>query len=94
MNNKDDYDLKETFKMYHPHLMNDLLHEGKFNKTDITVCLLSILDFPPATICNLTGLSSSSVTNIRAKVNKHLFSDKSASTLYKNIAERYHLIIK
>ncbi len=93
MNSEDAYNLKETFKMYHPHLMNDLLHERKFNKTDITVCLLAILDFSPAAICNLTSLSSSSVTNIRAKVNKHLFGDKSASTLYKNIAERYHLSI-
>lgn len=91
MNNVDKALLEETFAQLYPTLVQDLLLQGKFSQTEKTVCLLSALNYPPALICNLTKLSSSSVTNIRSKVNKCLFGDKSASSLYKNLYEKYRI---
>ncbi len=89
MNSTDMTLLEEVFSQFYPILVHDLLQQGKFSQTEKTVCLLSALDYSPASICSLTKLSSSSVTNIRSKVNMNLFSEKSASSLYKNLYDRY-----
>jgi hypothetical protein len=89
MNSTDMTLLEEVFSQFYPILVHDLLQQGKFSQTEKTVCLLSALDYSPASICCLTKLSSSSVTNIRSKVNMNLFSEKSASSLYKNLYDRY-----
>lgn len=89
MNSNDKALLQKAFSKAHPLLLKDLLQQGKINQSDITVCLLTVLGFPPAAICNLTKLSSSSVSNIRSKVNYSLFGDKSAATLHQNLYRRY-----
>jgi hypothetical protein len=89
MNSTDMSLLEEAFSQFYPILIYDLLQQGKFSQTEKTVCLLSALDYSPASICNLTKQSSSSVTNIRSKINMSLFNDKSASSLYKNLYKRY-----
>ena len=89
MNNSDRVLLQKTFVKAYPLLVKDLMQQGKIKQSDITVCLLTVMGFPPAAICNLTNLSSSSVTNIRSKVNNSLFQDKSAATLHRNLYKRY-----
>ena len=77
--------------MYWPALVNDLKNETKIKTSDIKVCLLTALGFRPGSVANMTGMYSSQVTNIRAKINGIFFKDPSAATLGKNLIKKYDI---
>ena len=83
--------LEQTISTYYPALIHDLRQNPKFSNTDRQVCILTALKFRPGDIVNLTGLTSSKVTNAKEKINLLLFETKSASSLYQNLAERYDI---
>ena len=89
---EDDYSLLEqTISNYYPVLILDLKQNSKFSNVDRQVCIMTALKFRPGDIVNLTGLTSSKVTNAKEKVNLLLFGSKSASSLYQNLVERYDI---
>ena len=89
---EDDFTLLEqTISNYYPALILDLKQNTKFSHADRQVCIMTALKFRPGDIVNLTGLTSSKVTNAKEKINQHLFGTKSASSLYQNLVERYEI---
>ena len=89
---EDDFTLLEqTISNYYPALILDLKQNTKFSHADRQVCIMTALKFRPGDIVNLTGLTSSKVTNAKEKINQHLFETKSASSLYQNLVERYEI---
>jgi hypothetical protein len=83
--------LEQTISNYYPALILDLKQNTKFSHADRQVCIMTALKFRPGDIVNLTGLTSSKVTNAKEKINQHLFETKSASSLYLNLVERYEI---
>ena len=83
--------LEQTISNYYPALILDLKQNTKFSHADRQVCIMTALKFRPGEIVNLTGLTSSKVTNAKEKINQHLFETKSASSLYLNLVERYEI---
>lgn len=81
--------LEKTICNYYPTLIYDLKQNTKFNNTDRLICILTVLKFRPGDIVNLTGLTNSTVTNTREKLNKQLFNINSASSLLQNLANQY-----
>ena len=83
--------LRAAFAKSYPALIYDIDKKAKLNQQDITICLLTVLGFEPGRICNLTGRSNSSVTNVRAKINERLFNEKSSPKLYSNLIKGYSI---
>lgn len=81
--------LEQTMCNYYPAFIHDLRQNPKYSNTDRQVCILTALKFRPGDIVNLTGLTSSKVTNAKEKLNLLLFDTKSASSLHQNLANRY-----
>ena len=84
-------EFEKTVCSYYPSLVYDLKQTSKLTMKDRQVCLLTALNFRPGTIANLASLSSSQVTNAKAKINMQLFNDPSAMTLYANLTHRYDI---
>jgi DNA repair exonuclease SbcCD ATPase subunit len=84
-------EFEKTVCNYYPNLVYDLRQTSKLTMKDRQVCLLTALNFRPGTIANLASLSSSQVTNAKAKINMQLFNDPSAMTLYANLTNRYDI---
>ena len=83
--------LEQTMSNYYPALILDLKQNPKFSNIDRQVCIMTALKFRPGDIVNLTGLTSSKVTNAKEKINLLLFDTKSASSLYQNLSEHYDI---
>ena len=83
--------LEQTISNYYPALILDLKQNPKFSISDRQVCIMTALKFRPGDIVNLTGLTSSKVTNAKEKINMQLFETKSASSLHQNLAKRYDI---
>ena len=84
-------ELEKTMGNYFPSLIHDIKQNTKLSDTDRQVCILTALKFRPGDIVNMTGLTSSKVTNAREKLNFLLFETKSATSLYENLANRYNV---
>ena len=77
---------------YFPSLLHDLTNaSSKITQQDIRVCLLVCLSLRESDIARLTKTSAQRVTNMKSAVNKELFGDSSARTLYKNLTQRYEI---
>jgi hypothetical protein len=83
--------LEQTISNYYPAFILELKQNPKFSHTDRQVCIMTALKFRPGDIVNLTGLTSSKVTNAKEKINMLLFETKSASSLYQNLAKHYDI---
>ena len=89
---EDDFSLLEqTISNYYPAFILELKQNPKFSHTDRQVCIMTALKFRPGDIVNLTGLTSSKVTNAKEKINMLLFETKSASSLHQNLAKHYDI---
>ena len=89
---EDDFSLLEqTIGNYYPSFIFGLKQNPKFSNTDRLVCIMTALKFRPGDIVNLTGLTSSKVTNAKEKINMLLFETKSASLLHQNLAKQYDI---
>jgi len=77
--------LSETIKQYMPMLHNRLIDGPVSGTIEQRVAILTRLEFRSDDIAILLNISKQSVSNARANVNKKLFSDNSARTLFNNL---------
>ena len=80
-----------TATIYYPALIHDLNNTSKAAQQEIRVCLLVCLAIRESEIANLLSTSLQRITNIKSNINKSLFSDSSARSLYKNLTNRYEI---
>ena len=82
-------ELSATFRHFFPIFVQDMKMGKGLNDTDELIAMLTALGLKPGHIQCLTGKSSSQITNSKAKTNRILFADNSASSLYQNMVSRY-----
>lgn len=83
--------LLTTVSNYYPTLLHDLNSLPKITLQEIRVCLLMCLSIRESDIARLLKTTSQRVTNMKSSLNKELFGDNSARTLYKNLTQRYEI---
>ena len=86
-------ELASSMSRFYPSLLYDLSHKANLTQREMRICLLTCLGLRESDICNLLDISSQQVTNSKANINKKIFNDKAARTLYKNLAEHYGIYI-
>lgn len=90
---KDDWDmLNAKIATYFPSIIHDLNSLPKITDQKIRVCLLVLLKIQDSCIANWLDLKANRVSNIKSELNKALFSESSARTLYNNLRQRYNII--
>lgn len=78
--------LTGMFKQNMPMLYSRMTNGHVLGTLELRVTILTRMGFPPDAISILLNVSKQSVSNARASVNKKLFSDSSARTLFKNLS--------
>ena len=90
---KDDWDmLNAKIATYFPSIIHDLNSLPKITDQKIRVCLLVVLKIQDSCIANWLDLKANRVSNIKSELNKELFGENSARTLYNNLRQRYNII--
>ena len=90
---KDDWDmLNAKIATYFPSIIHDLNSLPKITDQKIRVCLLVVLKIQDSCIANWLDLKANRVSNIKSELNKALFSESSARTLYNNLRQQYNII--
>lgn len=92
MNEKDWRELDKQVREYFPHLLLDLHNSPKITTQKIQVCLLVIIKVSDSSISNWLGLKASRISNIKSELNKTLFGENSARSLYNNLRQKYNII--
>lgn len=77
---------------FFPQLLNDLNLSPKMTKQKIRVCLLVILKIQDSCIANWLNLKASRISNIKSELNKEMFNDCSARTIYNNLRQKYNIL--
>ena len=80
--------LREFGKSY-PVLLSDLHQIPNLNENGIRVCILLIAHLRESDIAGFLNVGITSVSNYKSDINRALFHDKSARTLFKNMERRY-----
>ena len=75
-----------------PSIIHDLNSLPKITDQKIRVCLLVILKIQDSCIANWLELKANRISNIKSELNKELFGESSARTLYNNLRQRYNII--
>lgn len=83
--------LLTTASNYYPSLLHDLNNLRKITQQEIRACLLICLSVRESDIARFLNTSTQRVTNMKSSINKELFGDNSARTLYKNLTQRYEI---
>lgn len=73
--------LQQTLPLFHARIAS----EGKLTTQEMRVAVLTRLNFSPNELAILLEVSSQRITNLKENVNRKLFQDESAKTLYKNL---------
>jgi hypothetical protein len=90
---KDDWNmLNAEIATYFPSIIHDLNSLPKITDQKIRVCLLVLLKIQDSCIANWLDLKANRISNIKSELNKALFSESSARTLYNNLRQRYNII--
>ena len=90
---KDDWDMLDAkIATYFPSIIHDLNSLPKITDQKIRVCLLVLLKIQDSCIANWLDLKANRVSNIKSELNKELFGESSARTLYNNLRQRYNII--
>lgn len=90
---KDDWDmLNAKIATYFPSIIHDLYSLPKITDQKIRVCLLVLLKIKDSSIANWLELKANRISNIKSELNKELFGESSARTLYNNLRQRYNII--
>ena len=90
---KDDWNmLNAEIATYFPSIIHDLNSLPKITDQKIRVCLLVLLKIKDSSIANWLELKANRITNIKSELNKELFGESSARTLYNNLRQRYNII--
>ena len=77
--------------LYFPSLLRDLRNKPKLSNQHIRACILIMLNVRGTDIANRLNIKDQRVTNIKSEINRELFGDNSARSLYKNIMEHYNI---
>jgi hypothetical protein len=77
---------------HYPNLVSNLNALQGITHTKIRVCTLTILKLRTEDIAHLLDIFPQRVTNIKGELNKDLFGDSSARTLYPNLVQRYNIL--
>jgi hypothetical protein len=91
MTEKEWQELIEAASNYYPALLHDLTNSPKISQQEVRTCLLVCLSLRESDIARLTKTSAQRVTNWKAVINKELFKDSSARSLYKNLTNHYEI---
>ena len=83
--------LISTASNYYPALFHDLNNSTKISQQEIRACLLVCLSIRESDIARILNISVQRVTNIKISINKELFCEKSARSLYKNLTLKYEI---
>ena len=75
-----------------PALINDLNRLEGITPKKMRVCALAILQLRTSDIAHLLDIFPQRVTNLKGELNKELFGDSSARTLYLNLVQRYNIL--
>jgi hypothetical protein len=86
-------ELASTMSRYYPSLIYDLNHKTNANLREVRICILTCLGLRESATCNLLDISSQQLTNAKSSINKKMFNEKAARTLYKNLAEHYGIYV-
>lgn len=78
-----------VFAHYYPSLLHDLNMSTKITQQEVRACLLICLSLRESDIAHMLDTSAQRITNIKMSLNKILFDDNSARSLYKNLSQRY-----
>ena len=90
---KDDWDmLNAKIATYFPSIIHDLNSLPKITDQKIRVCLLVLLKIQDSCIANWLDLKANRISNIKSELNKELFGESSARTLYNNLRQQYNII--
>ena len=81
---KDWLDLYKEFQQYKP-LISEKIRKGKLSSQELQVCILTYLGMDNTAIAFLVNTTSKTISNAKQKINRKLFEEKSASTLFDNL---------
>ena len=90
---KDWGELSRAAAVYYPALMQDLHEAPTVQRRGVHVCLLTILGLRASDIAHFLNVKENVLSKIKSQVNKALFSDVSAKTLYTNLERRYGIFL-
>ncbi len=86
------YAFVNTVGKHYPNLISNLNVLQGMTPTKIRVCTLTILQLRTEDIAHLLDIFPQRVTNLKSELNKDLFGDSSARTLYPNLVQRYNIL--
>ena len=84
--------MRKVFDEYYPDFISDLNSAKGISSLGQHVCMLVALNLPSNAIVHLLGISSAQVANLKKDVNKALFGEDTAKTIYKNLVSRYNFL--
>ena len=77
--------LLSVIKQCLPSFYHQITEQDLLSKQELQICLLTRLNFPSGDIAILLNTPVQRITNAKASANSKLFSDSSATTLFKNL---------
>ena len=77
--------LVKQFSRSVPSVYTALGHDILLSPSELRLCILLLLGFKIADAAILLDTSAQSITNVKAKANKKLFDEPTATTLEKNL---------
>ena len=84
-------ELVNTTSDYYPELIRDMDKLQGISIQEIRLCILVAMSIRESDVARMMGVSNQRVTNIKSALNKKLFGDSSARSLYKNLSHRYDI---
>ncbi len=84
-------ELVNTTSDYYPELIRDMDKLQGISVQEIRLCILVAMSIRESDVARMMGVSNQRVTNIKSALNKKLFGDSSARSLYKNLSHRYDI---
>jgi cell division septum initiation protein DivIVA len=84
-------ELVNTTSDYYPELIRDMDKLHGISVQEIRLCILVAMSIRESDVARMMGVSNQRITNIKSALNKKLFGDSSARSLYKNLSHRYDI---
>ena len=84
-------ELVNTTSDYYPELIRDMNKLHGISVQEIRLCILVAMSIRESDVARMMGVSNQRVTNIKSALNKKMFGDSSARSLYKNLSHRYDI---
>jgi type II secretory pathway pseudopilin PulG len=84
-------ELVNTTSDYYPELIRDMNKLQVISIQEIRLCILVAMSIRESDVARMMGVSNQRITNIKSALNKKLFGDSSARSLYKNLSHRYDI---